>query len=113
MFLKDETRNPPQKNIRIAWSNELTGGYGKPSEPITGHYWAEGPTAIKIGAEWIVYFDKYTQHSYGAVSSSDLKTWTDISGKLNFPKGARHGTVFTIIRQGVRTYCLHIKSLLF
>jgi hypothetical protein len=107
MFLKDETRNPPQKNIRIAWSNQLTGGYGKPSEPITGHYWAEGPTAIKIGVDWIVYFDKYTQHSYGAVSSPDLKTWTDISGKINFPKGARHGTVFTISRRELDTLLTH------
>ena len=99
MFLKDETRKPPQKNIRTAFSNSLTGGYGKPSEPITGHYWAEGPTAIAINGQWIVYFDKYTQHSYGAVSSPDLKTWTDISDKISFPKGARHGTVFTVSRK--------------
>ncbi len=110
MFLKDETRQPPQKNIRTAWSNTLTSGYGKPSEPITGHYWAEGPTTIHIGAQWIVYFDKYTRHTYGAVSSPDLKTWTDISDKISFPKGARHGTVFTISRkewEQLNTLLLH------
>ena len=36
LFLKDETRNPPEKNIRIARSKELTQNYGKASEPITG-----------------------------------------------------------------------------
>ena len=49
LFLKDETRNPPQKNIRIATSEKLMEGYSKPTKPITGNYWAEGPTPIKIG----------------------------------------------------------------
>lgn len=96
MFLKDETRNPPQKNLRVATSSNLTGKYSKPSLPITGNYWAEGPTVLKIGKRWIVYFDKYTSHTYGAVTSTDLLKWTDISHKVSFPKGARHGTVFTI-----------------
>lgn len=99
MFLKDETKIPPQKNLRVATSNRLSAGYSKPSTPITGNYWAEGPTVIKIDNHWIVYFDKYTQHKYGAVSSPDLKTWTDISDKVSFPKGFRHGTVFTITQQ--------------
>lgn len=99
MFLKDETRKPPQKNIRIAISNNLINGYGKPSDPITGSYWAEGPSVIKIGEDWIVYFDKYTEHTYGAVTSKDLKTWTDISEKIHFPKGTRHGTAFTISKE--------------
>ncbi len=96
MFMKDETRRPPQKNIHIAISDRLTGGYGKPSAPITGDYWAEGPTAVKIANNWIVYFDKYTQYKYGAVSSADLEHWTDISDKIIFPPGTRHGTVFTV-----------------
>jgi hypothetical protein len=96
MFLKDETRRPPQKNIRIATSKQLTKNYNNASAPITGNYWAEGPTAIKIGKNWIVYFDKYTEHKYGAVTSTDLVHWTDISDKLSFPKGTRHGSIFTI-----------------
>jgi hypothetical protein len=98
MFLKDETRNPPQKNIRIASSKKLTDGYSQPSAPITGNYWAEGPTVIKIGDQWVVYFDKYTEHKYGAVVSKDLVNWTDISDKIQMPKGIRHGTVFTITK---------------
>ncbi|MDF2192878.1 glycoside hydrolase family 43 protein [Paraflavitalea sp. CAU 1676] len=99
MFLKDETRKPAQKNLRIATSKKLTGGYSAPSSPITGKYWAEGPTVIKIGANWIVYFDKYTEHKYGAITSTDLITWTDISDKVTFPKGLRHGTVFTVTQE--------------
>ena len=98
MFLKDETPEPAQKNIRIATSKYLTKDYSKPGKPITGNYWAEGPTSIKINNQWIVYFDKYRDHQMGAVASSDLGNWTDISDKVSFPDGVRHGTVFKISR---------------
>ena len=96
MFLKDETRYPPQKNIRIATSKKLAGKYSEPSIPITGNYWAEGPTVIKMADQWVVYFDKYRDHKYGAVASTNLINWTDISDKIQMPAGIRHGTVFTI-----------------
>ena len=99
MFLKDETRYPPQKNLRISTSNTLTGGYTPPSAPITGKYWAEGPTVLKIGNQWIVYFDKYTEHKYGAITSTDLANWTEVSDKLEMPKGIRHGTVLPITKK--------------
>jgi len=103
MFLKDETKKPAQKNLHVAFSDNLTDGYGKPSAAITGNYWAEGPTAIQINNEWIVYFDKYTLHKYGAVSSTDLEHWTDISDKVHFPSGTRHGTVLSISHQELTT----------
>ncbi|MDP4261261.1 MAG: glycoside hydrolase family 43 protein [Bacteroidota bacterium] len=99
MFLKDETLRPvAQKNIHIAVSDQLTTGFSKPSPPITGNYWAEGPTAIRIDGQWIVFFDKYRDHKYGAVASKDLINWTDISDKIRMPPGLRHGTVFRITR---------------
>ncbi len=94
MFVKDETRTPPQKNIRVTTSSSIFGPYSEPAEPITGKYWAEGPTSIKINDTWFVYFDKYTEKKMGAVTSKDLKTWTDISDKISFPDGMRHGTIF-------------------
>lgn len=96
MFLKDETIKPvPQKNIRIATAKKLTTGFGEPSKPITGNYWAEGPTVVKLGDEWVVYFDKYRDHKYGAITSKDLINWTDVSDKISLPPGIRHGTIFT------------------
>jgi len=96
MFIKDETIEPAEKNIRITRSKKLTSGYGLASEPITGKYWAEGPTVAKVRGQWIVYFDKYIEATMGAVASPDLENWTDISDKISFPEGTRHGTVFTI-----------------
>jgi hypothetical protein len=99
MFLKDETREPAQKNIKIAYSKKLSSGYSEASEPITGNYWAEGPTTVKIKDRWIVYFDKYRDHKYGAIESTNLTNWTDISDKISLPNGIRHGTIFKISRQ--------------
>ncbi|MGB3005255.1 MAG: glycoside hydrolase family 43 protein [Chitinophagaceae bacterium] len=96
MFLKDETREPVQKNIKIATSKKLGKGYTAASAPITGNYWAEGPTTLKLNGNWVVYFDKYRDHKYGAVQSSDLINWTDISDKISLPQGIRHGTIFSI-----------------
>lgn len=99
MFLKDETREPPQKNIKVAYADKLEGPYSAASEPITGDYWAEGPTATRINGAWVVYFDKYTEHRYGAVASEDLVNWHEVSEQLTLPDGIRHGTVFKISRQ--------------
>ena len=109
MFLKDETKKPPQKNLRIAISNELTHGYGKASEPITGNYWAEGPTVMQLGKEWIVYFDKYREHKYGAMASKDLKNWTDISSLISVPAGIRHGTIFKLTQTELDALLMYKK----
>ena len=98
MFIKDETNKPfiPQKNIRIAKSNFAEGPYSGPSGPITGDYWAEGPTVIKIGENWHLYFDKYRLGNYGLLVTMDLTTWIDKSDRLEYPDGLRHGTVFKV-----------------
>lgn len=103
MFLKDETDKPniPEKNIRIATSDKASGPYTAPGKPITGNYWAEGPTPLKIGGKWFVYFDKYMEHKYGVVVSEDLKTWSDQSDKLTMPEGVRHGTALEVSKHVV------------
>jgi sucrose-6-phosphate hydrolase SacC (GH32 family) len=96
MILKNETNKPltPQKNIRLAFADHAEGPWSKASPPITGEYWAEGPTGIKIGHQWFVYFDKYRDHKYGLLVSEDLRNWTDKSDQLAMPHGMRHGTAF-------------------
>ena len=97
MFLKNENPNPPEKNIRVTSSANAAGPYPtKVSMPITGNYWAEGPTALEIGGYVYVYFDKYRDHQYGAVRSKDMKVWEDVSKLVSFPEGVRHGTAFKV-----------------
>ncbi len=97
MFLKNENPNPPEKNIRITVSDQASGPYPlKVSAPITGKYWAEGPTALEVDEQVYVYFDKYMNHQYGAVRSKNMTDWEDVSDQISFPEGVRHGTAFKV-----------------
>ena len=97
MITKDETGHPPAKNLHIATSDKVTGPWKKASEPFSPKGpWVEGPTALKIGKYWYVYFDAYRKHRYGVMRTRDFKNWEDVSGRLKVPKGMRHGTVLSI-----------------
>ena len=98
MFLKDERERPPQKNIRLAYAERPEGPWTQATRPITGDYWAEGPTVLRVDDEWIVYFDRYKDHRYGAISSTNLATWEDVTAYLAMPDGMRHGTAFAVPR---------------
>jgi hypothetical protein len=97
MFLKDETRYPEaKKNIRVAAAAFPTGPWSPASEPIYDKEWAEGPTIALVGHRWILYFDRYRAKSFGAMASTNLEQWEDISDQLSFPEGIRHGTILRV-----------------
>lgn len=95
LIVKDETRVPVKKNLRFASASDIEGPFTDLSAPFTRD-WVEGPTAIKVGDSYVVYYDCYREKHYGAVRSRDLKTWEDITDKIKFPSGARHGTVIEV-----------------
>jgi hypothetical protein len=88
---KDNTR--PMLNLRVAFGDSPLGPFTDVSEPFTEKY-TEGPNVLRLGNEWIVYFDMYRKKQYGAVKTRDFKTWTDITNSVSFPAGHKHGTVF-------------------
>jgi len=98
MVLKNENSAPAEKNIRVTRTKNIKKGFPTiVSSPITGNYWAEGPAPLFVGENLYVYFDRYRDHRYGAVRSTDHgKTWVDISDQVSFPQGTRHGTAFTV-----------------
>jgi glycosyl hydrolase family 43 len=98
MILKDETRHPPAKDLRIAHSKKVTGPWSAASSPFTAK-WVEGPTSLKVGKWWVVYYDEYTRHKYGAMRTTNFNEWEDISDKLSFPKDTRHGTALTVSKE--------------
>lgn len=105
LIAKDETRTPPKKYLQIATAPDLQGPFGALSAPFTPKdLWVEGPTAIKIGDDYIVYYDAYIKKHYGAMRSRDLKTWEDVTAKLelpdeNTPVRMRHGTVIEVPKE--------------
>jgi len=97
MVVKNENSNPPEKNLRITKIKNIEDGFPvQVSEPITGDYWAEGPSPLVVGDSLYVYFDKYRNHKYGAVRSKDRIHWEDVSSEISFPDGTRHGTAFPV-----------------
>jgi hypothetical protein len=94
LIVKDETRTPvAKKNLRIAWSDRVEGPYSPASDPISPD-WVEGPSVLKIDDSWIIYYDEYTRHRYGAIRSSDFKQWNIISDSVQFAADSRHGSAF-------------------
>ena len=102
LIFKDETVNPPKKHLRIASSNDLAGPYTDFGLPFTpAGLWVEGPTAIEIGDEYLVYCEAYMKKQYRAMRSRDLKTWEDVTDKMTFPNEGtpvrmKHGTVIAV-----------------
>jgi hypothetical protein len=99
MFLKNETADPPVKKLVMTAAPAPIGPFGPVSGAITGDYWAEGPTAIRLGGRWLVYFDRYREKRYGMVSSSDLSQWREETENVRFPDGHRHGSVVRVERK--------------
>jgi hypothetical protein len=95
MIFKDERKTPLQKRLRLAFATSPQGPWTGVTEPFSGD-WVEGPTVAKIGDLWWIYFDHYAkpQH-YGAMTTRDWKTFSDVPD-AQFVPGQRHGTVVRI-----------------
>ncbi len=98
IFLKNETLDPVEKNIRMVSTKSLKKIPAEVSAPISGKEWAEGPSAIKIKNYTYVYWDLYRNHRYTGVRSKNPKKgeWEKLDGMVKFPAGMRHGTVFCV-----------------
>jgi hypothetical protein len=96
MVIKDETVAPaPKKNLRVLTAASPEGPWSKASDPISKD-WVEGPTIAQVGDAWYVYYDEYRNRTYGAIRTTDFKTWDVVKDNFDFPKSARHGTVFSV-----------------
>jgi alpha-L-fucosidase 2 len=99
LIVKDETKNPPKKHLRIATAEDVEGPWKEFAPPFTRD-WVEGPTAIVApGGETLVYFDVYREKHFGAMRSRDLITWEDVTAEISLPRGARHGTMSAVPRE--------------
>lgn len=97
MIYKDERLG--HKRLHQVTSKGLGQPWSAPSMPIVARDWVEGPAVLRLGKRWRVYFDCYTKGHYGAAETEDGVTWTDVSDRVEFPKGARHGTALAVPRE--------------
>jgi hypothetical protein len=90
---KDNTR--PVRALRVAFSDSPLGPWHDVSAPFTEGF-TEGPCALKIGNDWLIYYDAYRDRFYGAVKTSDFKTFVDVTDLVSFPEGHKHGTALRV-----------------
>lgn len=90
---KDNSR--PHRNIHVAFGETPLGPWHDVSPPLTPEF-TEGPAALKVGNDWLIYYDAYRAKRYGAVRTKDFKTFTDISDEVSFPEGHKHGTALKV-----------------
>jgi len=91
LLLKDNTR--PQRNIRVAFGSTPLGPWHDISTNLTAQL-TEGPCGLKIGDDWLVYYESYQAKHYTAMKTRDFKTFTDVTTEMDFPEGLKHGTAF-------------------
>lgn len=96
LVFKDNTR--PERNLKVAFADSPEGPYSDASDPYTPNF-TEGPSVVKIGDEWLIYFDAYRDAYYGAVATKDFITFTDIKDQVSIPKGHKHGTIFKVTEE--------------
>lgn len=115
LLVKNETLHPVKKFLLQANAKSYLGPFGNLSEPISpSGVWVEGPTAIQIGKEAIIYYDAYTSKHYGALRSTDLIHWEDVTAQMSFPDEGtplrmRHGTVIEVGLADIKRLGAEIK----
>jgi hypothetical protein len=93
MFVKDETLAPEtQKNIRMLRAPTPYGPFSAPSRPLSTGDWSEGPSIIRVGEYYHLYYDQHMIDTYGLVRSRDLENWEAMDGRTRFPADANHGS---------------------
>ncbi len=95
MVVKDETKTPVKKHLLHAASDDVAGPWEALSAPFTRD-WVEGPTVLKVGEDYLIYYDVYREKHYGAKRTRDWKTFEDVTDRISIPPGARHGTAIEV-----------------
>lgn len=90
LIFKDE----PVQRLRVASAENAEGPYGKPSPIIQNNDSPEGPVVYRLGNQTVVFFSTYTRG--GAVRTTDMEHWEDISASIVPPPGAAQGSVLEL-----------------
>ena len=94
LIYKDE--RPGHKRLHASTTSALGKPWSAPTKPILERDWVEGPTVLKVGSKWMLYFDCYQKGHYGAAESEDGVTWKDVTDNVKMPRGVRHGTALAV-----------------
>ena len=97
MVFKDQTVDPLRYQIRWVGGGSVEGPWGVLSGPIT-ESWSEGPSVVKVGDEFVVYYDHYRapRARYEGVQTRDWVHWESVNDRMSFPVNAKHGSFLRV-----------------
>ena len=106
LVVKDN-RKPGFSNLFCVFSDSPYGPFhtadnapaGTTPTTTFGRTYSEGPCALQLGDEWIIYFDQYHPQEYGAVATRDFLTFTPIPERISVPANHKHGTIVQVSRK--------------
>ncbi len=95
VYVVKDNRKPGYSNLFCAFGKSPKGPFGNPSQTFAPTY-SEGACVVKLADEWVIYCDEYALDRYGAFSTKDFRTFTDIADRVSVPHGHKHGTIFKV-----------------
>jgi sucrose-6-phosphate hydrolase SacC (GH32 family) len=107
LVLKDNTR--PERNIKVAFSNNPLGPWQNISKPFTEQF-TEGPAVAKVKDGWLIYYDVYQKKKYGASFTKDFKTFTIADSLITVPELHKHGTIVLVKQKLVKQLLSKTKN---
>ncbi len=118
LIVKDN-RKPGFSNLFCAFSTSPYGPFhtadnapaGTTPTTTFGRTFSEGPCAIRLGDEWIIYYDQYHPQEYGAVSTRDFLNFTPIPERISVPANHKHGTIVEVSQGQLDAILEHAREL--
>lgn len=99
LVLKDNTR--PERDIKVAFADNPIGPWKNISKPFTDNF-TEGPSVVKLGDEWLIYYDSYRKKIYETSATKDFIHFKNATKKTRVPEGHKHGTIVPVTRKIVK-----------
>lgn len=99
LVLKDNTR--PERDIKVAFADNPIGPWKNISKPFTDNF-TEGPSVVKLGDEWLIYYDSYQKKIYETSATKDFIHFENATKKTRVPEGHKHGTIVPVTRKIVK-----------
>lgn len=117
LVVKDN-RKPGFSNLFCVFSDSPYGPFhtadnapaGTTPTTTFGRTYSEGPCALQLGDEWIIYFDQYHPQEYGAVATRDFLTFTPIPERISVPANHKHGTIVKVSRKQLDALLEYAKT---
>ncbi len=94
LIIKDN-RKPGYSDLFCVFADNPEGPYSHPSQKFAPVY-SEGACAVKVGEDWLIYFDVYREARFGAVRTRDFQTFEPIRDEISLPDGHKHGTIIKV-----------------